>query len=62
MTMDDEDARPRTSLLATPLLDGLGVAELTAYIAGLKAEIARADAEITRKQGLRAAADNVFKM
>lgn len=57
---EDETPRPKTSL-ARPLLDALGVAELAAYIAELRGEIARAEQEITRKQGHRAAADSVFK-
>ena len=57
---EDEAPRPKTSL-ARPLLDALGVAELTTYIAELRGEIARAEQEITRKQGHRAAADSVFK-
>jgi len=57
---EDEAPRPKTSL-ARPLLDALGVAELTTYIAELRSEIARAEQEITRKQGHRAAADSVFK-
>ncbi len=57
---EDEAPRPKTQL-ARPSLDALGVAELEAYIAELHGEIARAEQEITRKQGHRAAADNVFK-
>ena len=57
---EDEAPRPKTHL-AHPSLDALGVAELEAYIADLRGEIARAEQEITRKQGHRAAADSVFK-
>lgn len=56
-----EDEAPRPRQLARPSLDALGVAELETYIAGLHREIARAEQEITRKQGHRAAADDVFK-
>ena len=57
---DDEAPRPKTQL-ARPLLDALGLAELNAYIADLRGEIARAEQEIARKQGHRAAAASVFK-
>ncbi len=57
---EDEAPRPKTQL-ARPSLDALGVAELDAYIAELRGEIARAEQEITRKRGHRAAADSVFK-
>lgn len=39
----------------------MGVEDLHAYIAGLRAEIARAEAEIQRKQGHRSAAESVFR-
>ena len=61
MMTDDDEPRPRPTLLNTPPLDRLGVEELQAYIAGLRGEIARAEAEIARKQGFRAAANSVFK-
>ncbi|MBV8913384.1 MAG: DUF1192 domain-containing protein [Acetobacteraceae bacterium] len=59
LTEDDEPrARPRF----TPLpLDRLGVEELEAYIGELRAEIARAEGEISRKRDLRSAADTFFK-
>ena len=57
---EDEAPRPRTQL-ARPSLDVLGVAELETYITELRGEIARAEQEITRKQGHRAAADSVFR-
>ncbi len=57
---EDEAPRPKTQL-ARPPLDALGLAELETYIAELRGEIARAEQEITRKQGHRTAADNVFK-
>ena len=56
-----EDEAPRSKRLAQPSLDALGVAELQTYIAELRGEIARAEQEITSKQGHRAAADSVFK-
>ena len=57
---EDEAPRPKTRL-ARPSLDALGVAELETYIVELRNEVARAEQEITRKQGHRAAADSVFK-
>lgn len=59
--IDDDEPTPRTPLLAIPPLDRLGVAELQAYIVGLQTEIARAQAEITRKDGLRTLADSFFR-
>jgi len=60
-SVTDEDLpRPKARLI-TPPLDPLGVAELEAYIGDLRTEIARAEAEIARKQGHRNAADSVFR-
>ena len=60
--MQDEDLpRPKVTL-QTPPLDPLGVAELHAYIAELRAEITRAEAAISRKQDHRAAADGFFRL
>ena len=57
---DDDAPRPRTHLTQPPL-DRLGVAELEAYIVELRNEVTRAETEIARKQGHRAAADSVFR-
>ncbi len=57
---EDEAPRPKTQL-TRPSLDALGVAELETYITELRGEIARAEQEIARKQGHRAAADSVFR-
>ncbi len=60
--MQDEDVpRPKVSL-QTPPLDPLGVAELHAYIAELRAEIGRAEAAIARKQSHKTAADSFFRL
>jgi uncharacterized small protein (DUF1192 family) len=57
-----EDDAPRPKPKFTPLpLDRLGVEELETYIGELRGEIARAEAEIARKQHLRSAADSFFK-
>jgi len=43
------------------LLDSLGIEELHLYIQELKAEIARVEADIGRKNSHRSAADAFFK-
>ena len=58
---DDDEPRPTPKRLAPPVLDTWGVAELDTYIAELRAEISRAEAEIARKSGMRSAADSVFR-
>lgn len=60
MMEDDDRPRPQPDRLHPLRLDGLGVVELEAYIAELRREIARAEAEIGRKRGHRSAADAVF--
>ena len=60
--LEDDLPRPAPRRLEALKLDGLGVAELQAYIAELQAEIARAEAEINRKRGHRSAADAVFRL
>ncbi|MBV9734903.1 MAG: DUF1192 domain-containing protein [Acidisphaera sp.] len=57
---DDEPEKPRPRL-APLLLDPLGVGELRDYIVELRAEIARAEAAIARKQDHRSAADSFFR-
>ncbi len=61
--MIDEDEGPvrKKARLEKLVLDTLGVAELREYIEELKAEIARVEADIERKQGHRSAADAFFK-
>jgi uncharacterized small protein (DUF1192 family) len=62
MIDDDEAAQPRRPARLTRLvLDSLGIEELNAYIAELREEIARAEAEIVRKQTHRSAADAFFR-
>ena len=62
MQEPDEPRAPSRALVNRPSLDSLGVDELRAYIADLKGEIARAEAEIARKQGHRSAAESVFRL
>ncbi len=61
--MIDEDDGPvrKRARLEKPVLDTMGVAELRDYIDELKAEIARVEADIERKQGHRSAADAFFR-
>ena len=60
--MLSDDDLPRPVARFTPLpMDRLGVAELQAYIATLQAEMARAKAEIIRKDLVRSAADGFFR-
>lgn len=56
--VDDED-KPKQ--VAKPKLEEMSIEALGAYIEELKAEIARAEATIADKQGLRGAAHSLFK-
>ncbi|CAH2601734.1 conserved protein of unknown function [Rhodovastum atsumiense] len=58
---DDDLPRPSQRRLAPLPLDLLGVAELRAYIGELQGEIARVEAEITRKSSHRDAAAAFFR-
>jgi uncharacterized small protein (DUF1192 family) len=63
---DDEEnpwaAPPRKRVrLEKLVLDTLGIDELREYIGELRAEIARVEADIERKQGHRSAADAFFR-
>jgi uncharacterized small protein (DUF1192 family) len=60
--LEEEDLAPRRPRRLTSLvLDNLGVQELKDYIEELRAEIARAETEIARKQSHRSAADSFFR-
>jgi len=61
--MIDEDEGPvrKRARLEKLVLDTLGIAELREYIDELRAEIARVEADIERKQGHRSAADAFFR-
>jgi uncharacterized small protein (DUF1192 family) len=59
--MDDEDL-PQSKKPAPPKdLALLGIVELEDYVAGLKSEIARAEAEIAEKRKHRGGAEALFK-
>jgi uncharacterized small protein (DUF1192 family) len=58
---EDDLPKPVRKLLAPPLLDSLGVAELEAYIVDLEAEIARVRGKIAAKDAHKAAAAAFFK-
>lgn len=60
MALDTDDLEPRKPKPKPRDLDGLGVAELEAYIAELESEIARAQAAIARKQDHRSGAEAFF--
>jgi uncharacterized small protein (DUF1192 family) len=55
---DDED-KPKQ--VAQPKLEEMSIEALNEYIDELKAEIARAEAAIAEKQGVRGVADSLFK-
>jgi len=61
MAEDDDLPVRKRYRLEKLVLDPLGVKELNEYIAALKEEIARVEAEITRKQSHRSAADAFFR-
>ena len=59
--MDEEELLPGKKPAPPKDLSLLGIAELENYIAGLKAEIARAEAEIAEKRKHRGGAEALFK-
>lgn len=62
MAVEDEDAPVRKRVrLEKLVLDPLGVEELRDYIAELREEIARVEADIDRKHGHRSAAEAFFR-
>lgn len=61
MARDDDEPVSKHNRLEPPLLDTFSVDELHDYIAELKAEIIRVEADIARKQSHRSAADAFFR-
>ncbi|MGA9868080.1 MAG: DUF1192 domain-containing protein [Acetobacteraceae bacterium] len=60
--LEEEAAEPRRHARLTKLvLDSMSVEELGEYIGELRAEIARVEADIGRKQSHRSAADAFFR-
>jgi uncharacterized small protein (DUF1192 family) len=59
--MDTDDLEPRKQAVKPKDLDGMSVAELKDYIAGLEAEIERARAKIAAKEAHRAGAAALFR-
>jgi uncharacterized small protein (DUF1192 family) len=59
--MDEEDLLPGRKPPPPKNLSLLGIAELEEYIAGLRSEIARAEAEIAEKRKHRGGAEALFK-
>lgn len=62
MAVDDEDNEPRKTAGFEPrVLERMSIDELRDYIVALKEEIARAEADIKAKEGVRAGAEAFFK-
>ena len=61
MARDDDEPLTRRRRLEPLPLDSLGIEELRNYIDELKTEIVRVEADITRKNSHRGAADAFFK-
>jgi uncharacterized small protein (DUF1192 family) len=59
--MDMDDIDPKTKKPKLRNLDPLGVEDLQAYIAELRTEIARVEADIARKKKHLSAAESLFK-
>jgi|HigsolmetaAR204D_1030405.scaffolds.fasta_scaffold24443_2 uncharacterized small protein (DUF1192 family) len=59
--MDADDLEPRKRPQSALNLEAMSVGELEEHIAALEAEIARARAEIDRKQSHRSAAESLFR-
>jgi len=57
----DDDTDPKTKKPKPRSLDNLSVPELRDYIAQMKTEIARVEADIQKKEKHKAAADALFK-
>jgi len=58
---EEEELPRRRQVLERPSFDGWDIAQLEAYIAELRAEIARAEAGIAARRQHRAAAEAFFR-
>lgn len=58
---EEDDLRPLKAKPQPKNLDPMSVIELNEYIAELEAEIARARAEIAKKDRIRSGAEAIFK-
>jgi uncharacterized small protein (DUF1192 family) len=61
VAMDEEELRPRAPAGVRRELKTLSVDELQAYVAELRAEASRVEAEILRRRDVRGAADALFR-
>ena len=61
MFFEDDLPRKAKTLLNSPVLDTLSVAELEAYILDLNGEIERVKTDIAKKQAHQKAASDIFK-
>lgn len=61
MALSEDDLSPVKKPAALRPLDKMSIDELRAYIEEMTREIGRVEAEITRKESHRAAADSFFK-
>ncbi|MBP9050135.1 MAG: DUF1192 domain-containing protein [Alphaproteobacteria bacterium] len=59
--MFDDENEPRLAKKVLKKLDGMSIDELNAYVQEMKDEIARAEAEIKKKEAHRDAASVLFK-
>ena len=59
--MDEDELLPQRAKPKPRVLDGMGIAELEAYIAELEAEIDRVRTAIAAKQSHKGAADKFFR-
>ena len=58
---NDEDLDPKTKRIKPRVLDKLSVDDLKTYIIDLKTEIARVEADITKKESHKNAISGLFK-
>ncbi|MDA0656447.1 MAG: DUF1192 domain-containing protein [Proteobacteria bacterium] len=60
--MDIDDLEPQTAPRKPKDLEVMSIEALREYVASLKAEIERAEAQIAAKESHRSAADGIFKL